>query len=189
MIRLAVRDDAAAVREIYAYYVTHTAVTFETEPPSQREMEHRIAVGGDAYPWLVDEWDGALVGFSSASRHHERAAYRWSVDCTVYVAAGFHGRGIGQGLYGILLRLLAAQGYGNAFAAVSLPNEPSVHLHERCGFRYLGTARNAGFKLGRWHDVSYWQRELNPCRNAPREPQSVLVAAAGIIAGAERRES
>ena len=172
MIRLAEKCDAAAIRRIYAPFVRDTAISFETNPPSVQEMERRIEHIGNTYPWLAYEQDGDLVGYSYASKHHERLAYRWSIDFTVYVDAGFHGRGIGK-VYQALIRLTSVLGYYNAFAGITLPNDRSVHLHEAVGFMHVGTHRNAGFKLGRWHDVSHWQLELNPCRQEPEEPKTI----------------
>ena len=172
-IRFAEKGDAAAIQRIYAPYVKNSAISFETDPPSVREMEKRIEHIGSTYPWLVYETDGRLVGYAYASHHHERPAYRWSVDCTVYVDAGFHGRGIGRELYHALTRLTAVLGYYNAFAGITLPNDRSIRLHRDVGFIHVGTYRNAGFKLGRWHDVSHWQLELNPCLQEPEEPKSI----------------
>ena len=85
VIRLADEADAAAVRAIYAPYVRDTAISFETEPPSVEEMGRRIrGVLGHA-PWLVAERDGETVGYAYAGRFHARAAYRWTVEVTVYV--------------------------------------------------------------------------------------------------------
>lgn len=87
-IRLATPDDARAVLAIYAPVVTDTAISFETEPPSLDEMRHRIQATLRRYPWLVALDDaGGVAGYVYASRHAERAAYRWSVGVTAYVRA------------------------------------------------------------------------------------------------------
>ena len=156
-IRLAVADDAAAVAALYAPYVTASAVSFEGEAPDAEEMAKRIAGGGALYPWLIaEDEDGTLLGYAYACAFRARIAYRFSVETSVYVAEGGHGRGTGAALYGALLPLIEAQGFTQAIAAISLPNPASVRLHERLGFERAGTYRQVGWKLGGWHDVGLW---------------------------------
>lgn len=154
--------DAAACASIYGPFVTGTAVSFEEEPPDPAEFAQRIAAISISYPWLVAEANGGVVGYAYASRHRERAAYRWAADVAVYVGDGCRGRGIGKGLYLELLSRLRHQGMRTACAGVTLPNAASVALHESCGFQLVGVYRRIGFKLGRWHDVGWWQLELAP---------------------------
>jgi phosphinothricin acetyltransferase len=157
VIRAAVPADAEALAAVYAPYVTGTAVSFEENPPTPDEVRARMAGG---LPWLVAEDRGGLLGFAYASPHRARAAYRWAVDVSVYLAPDARGRGLGTALYAVLLPLLADLGYASAHAGIALPNEPSVRLHERQGFVPVGVYRQVGFKLGRWHDVGWWQRAL-----------------------------
>ena len=171
-IRLATAADAAAIAEIYAPYVTGSTVSFEAEPPDAAEMAARIASGGALYPWFVCEAeDGAIAGYASASDFRARHAYRFTVEISVYVGQGSHGRGIGRRLYETLLPLLDAQGFTQAIAAVTLPNEASVALHERLGFVRAGTYERVGFKLGQWLSVGLWQRPLAPLQDDPPEPR------------------
>jgi phosphinothricin acetyltransferase len=167
-IRTATPDDAAAVAAIYAPIVQHTTISFETEPPDDAEMRGRIEKTLASLPWLValDE-AGAVCGYAYASKHRERAAYQWSVDTTVYVRYDQRGRGVGRGLYGRLLPLLAELGYCQAFAGIALPNDRSVGLHEAVGFTALGVYRDVGFKQGQWRDVGWWQKTLA----RPDDPQ------------------
>lgn len=173
-LRGATPDDAAAIALIYAPYVTGSAVSFETDPPDEREMRSRIAAVGDLYPWIVAVGeDGMLGGYAYASAFRPRPAYRYAVETSVYVAAGFHGRGIGSRLYRSLLETLETQGYAQAIAALTLPNPPSVRLHEALGFTPAGVYRRVGWKMGGWHDVGLWQRPLAPATNPPAEPKSL----------------
>ena len=172
-IRLATPEDAAAVLAIYAPVVTHTAISFETEPPSVEEMRHRIQATLRQYPWLVAQDDaGGVAGYVYASRHAERAAYRWSVGVTAYVRADQRGRGVGKALYTELLQQLKDLGYCQAFAGITQPNAASVALHEAVGFTRVGIYANAGYKLGRWHDVGYWQCALQR-PDVPAEPRAM----------------
>lgn len=169
-VRPAAREDAAAVAALYAPYVTGTAVTFETEPPSAEAMLSRIVEGSDLYPWLVAEDENGLAGYAYACAFRSRPAYRFAVETTVYVRAGAAGRGIGTALYRPLLATLEAQGFTQAIAAITLPNEPSVRLHERLGFVPAGTYSRVGWKMDEWRDVSLWQRPLAAPAIPPREP-------------------
>src|SRR5262249_41596064 len=133
-IRLATSDDAAQVAAIYAPFCTDTAISFETVAPSAEEMAQRIRNIIERFPWLVLDDDGRIAGYVYASPHRERAAYRWSVDVTAYVAGEFRRSGVGRALYTALFQILAAQGYIKAYAGVTLPNPGSVGLHEAVGF-------------------------------------------------------
>jgi len=92
---------------------------------------------------------------SAASQHRARAAYRWAVDVTVYIRESERRTGVGHTLYEALLPILTRQGFRSAYAGISQPNAGSVALHERFGFRHIGTYPNVGYILGRWHDVGY----------------------------------
>lgn len=170
-LRAATPDDAAAIADIYAPFVTGSAVSFETEPPGETAMRARIEAGGGLYPWLVGEdEDGALVGYAYAARFRDRPAYRFTVETSVYLRADAAGRGFGRQLYEPLLTILEGQGFTQAIAAITLPNEASIRLHERLGFERAGTYRQVGWKLGGWHDVGLWQRRLALAGSPPEEP-------------------
>ena len=173
-IRLATADDAAAIASIYAPYVTGSAVSFETEPPDATEMRARIGAGAGLYPWLaaLDD-DGGLLGYAYACAFRARKAYRFSVETTIYVADSAQRRGVGGALYGRLIPLLEAQGFVQAIAAITLPNDASVRLHEAHGFAPAGVYREVGWKLGEWRSVGLWQRALAPLSDAPEEPKTV----------------
>lgn len=175
--RAATPDDAAAIADIYAPFVRESAVSFDTEPPDEAAMRARIEAGGGLYPWLVGEdEDGVLLGYALAARFRDRPAYRFTVETSVYLRSDVAGRGIGRRLYEPLLAILEAQGFTQAIAAITLPNEASVRLHERLGFERAGTYRQVGWKFGAWHDVGLWQRALAPAGTPPAEPQPSLRA-------------
>jgi phosphinothricin acetyltransferase len=171
-IRLATLDDAEPVQVIYAPYCD-TPISFELEPPSVEEMRGRLAKVLGQYPWLVCEDGGEVLGYAYAAQHRERAAYRWSVDTTVYVRQGRQRRGVGRALYTSLLAVLPLQGYVNAYAGVTLPNPASVGLHEALGFQPVGVYTQVGFKCGAWHDVAWYQRPLQPRPVEPPPPRAL----------------
>ena len=121
-------------------------------------------------PWLVAERRGEAVGYCYAARHRARPAYRWSVECSVYLADHERGQGTAKALYGPLLEQLRALGYVTAFAGITLPNPASVRFHESMGFEPIGVFGNVGFKRGVWHDVGWWQRALQALPAAPPDP-------------------
>lgn len=168
-IRKAHLEDASAIQAIYAPIVISTAISFEEVPPTAEEIEQRIAATLRTYPYLVAIREGQVVGYAYASQHRARAAYRWAVDVTVYVAESERRTGVGRRLYDVLLPLLARQGYCSAYAGISQPNLGSVGLHERLGFQYIGTYPKVGYKLGQWHDVGYWHLELEARTCPPSE--------------------
>jgi L-amino acid N-acyltransferase YncA len=169
-VRLASVEDGSAVAGIYASYVERTVISFEAMAPTADQMAERIAATGPAHPWLVAEEAGELLGYAYAHSFASRAAYAWSAETSVYVRSDRHRRGVGQALYGALLRILAAQGYRQAFAGITLPNPSSVALHERIGFTPVGVYRRVGFKHGQWHDVGWWQLDLGG-QGAPPRPR------------------
>jgi L-amino acid N-acyltransferase YncA len=159
-IRPATIDDAEAIQRIYAPIVLETAISFEEVPPSIAEMADRIASISRTHPYLVAVSDGTVCGYVYAGAHAERAAYRHSVNTTVYIAPQAQRSGVGRALYFELLRELKRRGFHAAFAGIALPNPGSVALHELVGFEALGIYREVGLKFGRWHDVGWWQRLL-----------------------------
>jgi L-amino acid N-acyltransferase YncA len=152
--------DAAACAAIYAPNVSAGVASLEERAPEPHEMADRIRIISRTHPWLVAEIDGEVVGYAYGSHHHERAAYRWSAEVTVYISAAHHRRGVGRVLYDALFSLLKRQGVYELCAGVTLPNDASVGLHESLGFRPIGVYRDVAFKLGRWYSVGWWQMSL-----------------------------
>lgn len=159
-IRDAVSGDTEALLAIYRPFVVETAVSFELEPPPATEFEQRILSAQSKWAWLVAERGGDVLGYAYGSSFRARAAYQWSVETSAYVHGAHLGQGVGKALYVRLLDVLAEKGYCTAYAGITLPNEASIRLHKALGFGEVGVFRRAGHKFGRWHDVSWWQREL-----------------------------
>jgi L-amino acid N-acyltransferase YncA len=157
MIRNAAASDAGAIARIYNYYVKNTVVTFEGKEVSPDEMRQRITNVSSSLPWFVIDDSDAVLGYAYATRWKERCAYRFSVEATIYLEPAMTGRGHGGRLFARLLEELRAQSVHCVFGAVALPNEASVALHERLGFRKAGHFEEVGFKFNRWIDVGYWQ--------------------------------
>lgn len=169
-IRLATENDAGAILDIYAPIIRDTVTSFEYEVPTKANIRGRIAKVLADLPWLVCEHDGQVSGYAYAGKHRERTAYQWSTDVSVYIHADFRRQGIGRALYTALFDILRLQGYFNAYAGVTLPNPGSVGLHESFGFEPVGIYQKVGFKKGGWHDVGWWQLELQPRSTNPASP-------------------
>lgn len=152
--------DAARLLEVYAPYVTNTAVTFEYEVPTPEEFGARVRAISADYPYLVCEADGVVRGYAYAHRQMERAAYQWNAELSIYLAREARGAGLGTSLYGALLALLERMGVRNAYGGVTLPNAASQRLHEKLGFALSGVWRHSGYKLGAWRDVGWFERPL-----------------------------
>ena len=166
-IRLAREDDAAAIHAIYVPLVEETHVSFEVEAPIADEFRGRIRVVLGSAPWLVHETDGEIDGYAYGSPLHERPAYGWSIQASVYVRSDRRRRGVARALVEALLDAFVRQGYRQAFALIALPNAASVGLFESLGFERVGVWRDVGWKLGAWWDVGIWQRALGASSEPP----------------------
>ncbi|MDQ2892211.1 MAG: N-acetyltransferase family protein [Pseudomonadota bacterium] len=177
VIRAARPDDAAAIAAIYAPHVLIGTASFEVEAPDSRQMRTRMAASDGLYPWIVataaDQGgaESGVLGYAYATRFRERPAYRYVVETSVYIADASQRQGAGRLLYEALIDTLRNQGFTQAIGTIALPNDLSIALHEQVGFRRAGVIREAGYKLGRWIDVGYWQCELADATSPPTEPK------------------
>lgn len=189
-VRFASPDDAEGVLAVYAPYVKDTPITFETEVPGIDGFHSRMSGVMETYPYLVVEDGGRIVGYAYAHRIGERASYDWDAEFSIYLEGGHTGRGIGTALSHALLQLLEIQGVRNVFSLIAVPNPASIGLHEKLGFRHMGTQERAGYKLGAWHDVEWMQKPIGDFEGAPApllrardlDPQAVQA----VLADAER---
>jgi L-amino acid N-acyltransferase YncA len=170
LIRQATADDAPGILEIYAPFCQDSIVSFELQPPTVEEMQARIEKCNSTHLWIVDADEDGINAYAYASPHKERAAYRWSVDVSIYISENKRKQGLGTKLYTHLFDILRERGFYNAYAGVTLPNDGSVRLHEKLGFQQVGVYKNVGYKLGKWHDVGWWHLQLLPLADQPREP-------------------
>ena len=161
-IRPASCADAELICAIYNHYVATTTIPFEEIPVSPAEMAQRIAdVRAANLPWLVMLEGESLIGYAYATKWRVRAAYRYSVESSIYLDPQHAGKGAGRELYEALVDELRQRGLHLVIGGIAQPNEASVRLHERMGFRKVAHFNEVGLKFGRWVDVGYWQLQLN----------------------------
>ncbi len=161
-LRVAEPTDAGAMLAIYSPFIMQTGITQETEVPTTESFAERVKTTMLERPWIVCEVDGTIAGYAYAGKHRERKGYQWCVETSVYINKQFHHNGIATALYTALIEILKKQHYVNAYAVITLPNPISVSFHEKFGFTYLTTYKKIGYKLGQWHDVGWWELQLNP---------------------------
>ena len=175
IIRVARADDAEALARIYAYYVEHTAITFEYEAPDAAEMNARREKILKHYPYLVAEQAGRAVGYAYAHEFYGRAAYAWSVEASIYIASDARGQGLGRKLYDALERALRVMGVLNINACIAVPRtaddpyltDGSLAFHKRLGYQMVGTFHQSGCKFGRWYDVAWMEKLLGAHEEPP----------------------
>lgn len=160
-IRTVSPDDAEELLDIYSYYVSETAVSFEYDPPTTEEFRARIEKTLRKYPYLAAVSGGRIVGYAYAGAFSERPAYSRCVELSVYVRRGFTRNGIGRMLYAELEKILKKMGILNLYALISIPADEedeyltscSIDFHEQIGFVRVGLLRDCGLKFDRWYDV------------------------------------
>lgn len=159
-VRLARTDDAEAIRSIYNAEVVGSTATFDLVPRSAEEQLAWMADHDGAYPCVVADSGGTLLGFGSLSPFRDRPAYATTVEDSVYVDAARRGSGAGRVLLESLVELATQHGFHTVIARVAGENQASIALHEACGFTLVGVEREIGRKFNRWLDVSVLQRLL-----------------------------
>ncbi len=167
-IRTASPRDGAALLKIYGPYVERTAITFEYRVPSVEEFSGRIERTLKQYPYFAAEFEGELVGYAYAGPFHEREAYDWAVETSIYVAWDQRKMGIGRRLHDALETALREQGILNMNACVACPcgeadeylTWSSLEFHRRLGYRLVGEFRQCGYKFGRWYNMAWLERHI-----------------------------
>jgi phosphinothricin acetyltransferase len=161
-IRQVEQGDLVALLEIYNYYVVHTPITFDLEPRTlaqRQEWLDGFSTSGPHRCFVAVRGNRAL-GWVCSARFKDRAAYDTSIETSIYLAPGEHGKGIGRRLYQTLFEVLAGQDIHRAFGGITLPNEASVALHRAMGFEHVGTYREIGRKFGKFWDVALYLKPM-----------------------------
>jgi L-amino acid N-acyltransferase len=160
-VRLAELGDAAAIQAIYNTEVTTSTSTFDLVPRSLEDQERWLAARSGAFSALVAvDRAGTVVGFASLSPYKERAAYRTTVEDSIYVDPGRRGEGVGGVLLTRLVEMARTSGFHTVIARIEASGAASRALHARCGFELVGIEREVGRKFNRWLDVAVMQLVL-----------------------------
>ena len=174
-IRMATSADAQALLEIYAPYITETAITFEYEIPSVSEFAERIAATLQKYPYIVALDNHRIVGYAYASSFKSRAAYDWAVETSVYVARDCQGKGWGKKLYIAIEEILKQQNILNLNACIACTvkedphlNNNSVLFHEHLGYKKVAHFTQCGYKFNTWYDMIWMEKILGKHEVPPR---------------------
>lgn len=171
-LSVASRADAADILAIYNWYVENDTATFQTTPSTVEEYADWVDRTNAVAPLLLArDAQGRLLGYACAHRWHEREAYAWDVESTIYCAPDARGLGVGEALYRALLALLKQMGYWNVYAQIADPNPASERFHEKLGFSCVGRTPRTGYKHGRWLGLSIWWLPLRRGRSAPAPVQ------------------
>jgi len=161
VIRPAAAEDLGGIERIHTHYVLQTPATFDLEPLGAEGWGAKWeAAGAAGHPWFVLEDEGAVRGFALTGTFNSKAAYRSTVETTIYLDPASMGRGAGRPLYEALLAEAGRRDFHRATAGNALPNGASVRLHEAVGFTRVGVFTEVGHKLGEWRDVGWWERAL-----------------------------
>ena len=177
-LRVASPEDAEALLRIYAPYVLETAITFEYDVPSVEEFRGRISRTLERYPYLCAVLDGEIVGYAYTGAFHERAAYDWCAEISIYLDKDRRGLGAGRRLYQAIEKLSLAQNIFNLNACIACPEvedeyltNNSVEFHAHMGYRMVGRFHNCGYKFGRWYHMVWMEKLL---AEHPEVPKAVV---------------
>lgn len=166
-IRFAHERDIDAITSIYEQAVLLGTVSFEIDPPDEKEMLRRMQqVFAFKAPYLVAELEGQILGFAYASAYRPRAAYRFTVQDSIYVHPECRSVGVGTQLLTSLISECEIRGFSQMIAIIGdSENKASIGLHKHCGFEHVGTLKNVGFKFDRWLDSVLMQKTLSASQN------------------------
>ncbi len=160
LLRAAEPRDFHPIADLNNLFIATSAIHFSYDPVTPDELEAAWRATRERYPWIVAEIDGRFAGYAKAGTWRDRAAYAWTPESGIYVEDWARRRGVGRALYLRLFDVLRDQGYHSLIGGITLPNEPSVRLHESVGFTQVSLIPRAGWKFNAWHDVGFWQRNL-----------------------------
>ncbi len=157
-MRAVKNSDIPFIREIYNYYIKNSIATFEEEPVDEVRVAGKVNEVTKKFPWLVFEENNIVAGYAYAYKWKNRAAYKHSAESSVYIHQNYFGKGIGSKLLEKLIEEVKLKNIHCLIGGIALPNETSIALHEKFGFKKCAEFREVGFKFGRWIDVGYWEK-------------------------------
>lgn len=163
-IRTAEERDIPALQELYNYYITHTATTFDLHPVDYANRLHWFKnhpSTGRHRLLVAESTSGEIIGYTSSSKFRDKAAYDTSVESSIYLRPGQKGKGIGSKLYTELFALLALEHVHRVYACITIPNPESIALHKKFDFKTVGTFTEAGYKFNQYRDIMWMEKALS----------------------------
>ncbi|HBV87168.1 MAG TPA: GNAT family N-acetyltransferase [Desulfosporosinus sp.] len=177
---MATKEDAEEILEIYAPYVTDTAISFEYHVPSVKEFAERITHIMKKYPYIVAIENNRIIGYAYASAFKERAAYDWAVETTVYLRQDCRGKGVGKKLYLALEEILRKQNILNLNACIAYTSTDNVYLtnasiyfHYQLGYKKVGHFTKCGYKFETWYDMIWMEKMIGEHSFNPKSVISI----------------
>jgi len=180
-IRPVTEADLPEMLAIYAPYVENTTISFEYSAPSLEEFSGRYHRFSTQFPWLVYEENNTVLGYAYAAPAWERTGYAWCAESSIYLAPSAQRRGIGRALYQALEKILTCQGYRILYAVITQENAPSVAFHSSLGFQICARFPSCGYKMDKWLDVVWMEKELNLRQGKAEFPKKWLDCAEYLL--------
>ena len=156
-IRKATEADLNAINDIYNYYVLNSTCTYQMTPETVEDRIKWFSAHGDKYPVIICEINNEIIGWASISPFHKREGYKFTVEDSVYIKNGNHGKGLGSRLLKEIIEMTQSIGYHSIIAGISSDQNVSIILHEKFGFKKVAHLKRVGFKFDKWLDVVYYQ--------------------------------
>ena len=161
MIRNCLLQDAQAICRIYNHYIENTVITFEEEAVAPSDIAERIRIiQAKGHPYLVYEEDFKVIGYAYAGEFKSRCAYRFTLETSLYLSHVHLSKGVGTKLYAELIERCRMMKIHSLIGVIAVPNESSIAIHEKFGFKKAGFLSEVGYKFNKWIDVEYWQLML-----------------------------
>ncbi len=157
MIRPVIESDAKEIAEIYNYYILNTIATFQEDKVSESDIKDKINQVIRSYPWFVFEENNKVIGYAYANQWKERTAYRFCVESSIYVKDEYQKKGVGSQLLSYLISDLKEDDFHSVIAGIAFPNEASVAMYKKNGFRKVAHFTDIGYKFEQWIDLEYWE--------------------------------
>jgi phosphinothricin acetyltransferase len=160
------QQHAAVILDILNEAIANSTALYEYRPRTAESMQGWFAEkAAGRFPIIGAAEGGTLLGFATYGTFRARAAYKYTVEHSVYVHKDHRGRGIGTALMHELIAAAREQQYHVLVGGIDISNATSVTMHERLGFTYAGTVRQAAYKFGRWLDLGFYQLILETPEN------------------------
>ncbi len=181
-LRLVKHEDAQAIADIYAPFIS-TTITFENTAPDETEFMQRIESIASIYPWIVLEDEGIVKGYAYLSTFNVRTAYQHSADLSIYLSSDIKSKGYGKKMCEALFEIAKAQNICRIVSLITAENTPSKLFHHKLGFECQGILKNVGYKHDKWLDVSFYVKDIEtlahpepmiPVINIKEKAQSIL---------------